>query len=70
MMSEMMDLTQFSSIYVVDLCSSLCKVAKAKAVEKGWTNVHVVEGDACTFVPPEGVATLITFSYSLTSMWG
>ena len=67
MMSELMDISQFSAIYVVDLCSALCKVAKSKVADKGWTNVHVVEGDACTFVPPEGVATLITFSYSLTS---
>lgn len=34
--------------------------------KKGWTNVTIVEGDACTFQPPEGQATLITFSYSLT----
>ena len=27
----------------------------------------VVEGDACQFAPPEGKATLVTFSYSLTS---
>lgn len=72
MMSELMDISQFSAIYVVDLCGALCKVAKSKVAAKGWTNVHVVESDACTFVPPEGVATLITFSYSLTStciMW-
>ena len=35
--------------------------------EKGWKNVHVVEADACQFVPPEGCATLVTFSYSLSS---
>jgi betaine lipid synthase len=34
---------------------------------KGWKNVHVVEGDACAFTPPEGQATLVTFSYSLSS---
>ena len=33
---------------------------------KGWTNVHVVEGDACTFQPPQ-TASLVTFSYSLSS---
>lgn len=67
MMGEYIDLAKFKAVYVVDLCSSLCKVAQQKVAEQGWSNVHVVEGDACTFVPPEGVATLVTFSYSLSS---
>lgn len=33
---------------------------------KGWTNVHVIEGDACEFRVPEGEAQLVTFSYSLS----
>jgi hypothetical protein len=41
--------------------------AKRKVAEKGWQNVTVVEGDACTFVPPEGTANLVSFSYSLSS---
>ena len=41
--------------------------ARKKVEAHGWTNVHVVEGDACEFVPPEGCATLVTFSYSLSS---
>ena len=44
--------------------------AKKKVAEKGWKNVEVVEGDACQFAPPEGAATLVTFSYSLTSERG
>ena len=32
----------------------------------GWKNVEVIEADATTFVPKEGYADLITFSYSLT----
>lgn len=36
-------------------------------VAKGWQNVHVVEADACTFTPPGETATLVTFSYSLSS---
>ncbi len=35
---------------------------------KGWTNVRVVEADACTFKPDEPTVTLVTFSYSLSSM--
>jgi hypothetical protein len=41
--------------------------AKEKVKAKGWTNVHVVEGDACEFRVPEGEAQLVTFSYSLSS---
>lgn len=66
MMAEYMGLEKFKAIYVVDLCHSLCEVAKKKAKAKGWKNVHVVEGDACTFQPPAGAATLVTFSYSLS----
>lgn len=41
--------------------------AQQKVDAKGWRNVKVVEADACEFVPPEGCATLVTFSYSLSS---
>jgi len=66
MMSHILDLSVFRKIYVVDICSALCEVARQKVARKGWRNVEVVEGDACTFAP-EIPATLITFSYSLTS---
>eukprot|EP00959_Pyramimonas_sp_CCMP1952_P224259 4689281-Pyramimonas_sp.AAC.1 len=67
-MSKYIDLKRFSKIYVVDLCASLCKVAAEKARKNGWTNVEVVEGDACTFSLPGGnKADLVTFSYSLSS---
>lgn len=67
MMSEYIGLDKFKAIYVVDLCHSLCEQAKAKVQAKGWKNVHIIEGDACEFTPPEGTAHLITFSYSLSS---
>lgn len=67
MMAGYMDLSRFKAVYVVDLCHSLCEQAKQKVKQKGWKNVHIVEGDACTFQPPEGIATLVTFSYSLSS---
>lgn len=41
--------------------------ARKKVAEKGWKNVTVVEADACQWAPPEGCATLVTFSYSLSS---
>lgn len=67
MMSKYIGLENFKAIYVVDLCHSLCEVSKRKAKSKGWKNVHIIEGDACRFTPPEGQATLVTFSYSLSS---
>lgn len=67
MMSEYLPLSCFKAIYVVDLCHSLCEQAKLKVKSKGWKNVHVVEGDACHFQVPQGEASLITFSYSLSS---
>ena len=67
MMQQYIGLDKFKAVYIVDLCHSLCEQAKAKVAAKGWTNVHVVEGDACEFVPAEGTASLVTFSYSLSS---
>ena len=69
MMSEYTDLSRFKAIYVVDLCSSLCAVARAKLSGPKFRNVHVVEGDACTFMPDKVnvPADLITYSYSLSS---
>ena len=68
MMSEYLPLDTFKTIYVVDLCKSLCEQARRKVEAKGWKNVVVVEGDACTFVPPKDEkASLVTFSYSLSS---
>jgi betaine lipid synthase len=65
MMSHILDLSVFDKIIVVDYCSSLCEVARQRVAREGWTNVEVVEGDACTF-SPDTPATLITFSYSLS----
>lgn len=41
--------------------------ARQKVAASGWRNVEVVEADACAWCPPEGAATLATFSYSLSS---
>ena len=67
MMNDYIPLNKFKKVYIVDLCHSLCNEAKRKVAANGWTNVEVVEGDACQFVPEEGKATLVTFSYSLSS---
>jgi S-adenosylmethionine-diacylgycerolhomoserine-N-methlytransferase len=53
-------------VYVVDLSSSLLKVADQRIQDRGWTNVETCEADATAFTPPEGSADVVTFSYSLT----
>ena len=68
-MANLCDLSMFKKIYVVDLCSSLCAIARKRVAKHGWTNVHVIEGDVCNFVPEDqAFATLVTFSYSLSSI--
>lgn len=59
-------LSQFSQAYLVDLSSSLLKVADERIAHRGWTNVSTVHADATTFLPPEGAADVVTMSYSLT----
>lgn len=63
-------LSRFDRVYLVDLSPSLLDVARRRAEANGWSNTVVVEADACTFVPPEGQADLLTFSYSLTMIPG
>ncbi len=53
-------------VYIVDLCPSLLGQARERIARNGWRNVETVEADATSFVPPEGRADLVTFSYSLT----
>ncbi|MCA9184172.1 MAG: class I SAM-dependent methyltransferase [Pirellulaceae bacterium] len=59
-------LNRMGKIYVVDLASSLLKVANQRIADRGWKNVEAVEADATTFRPTEGHADVVTFSYSLT----
>jgi betaine lipid synthase len=41
--------TFFHAVYLVDLSSSLCKVARERFQRLGWKNVHVICEDARTF---------------------
>jgi S-adenosylmethionine-diacylgycerolhomoserine-N-methlytransferase len=59
-------LTDFKQVYLVDLSSSLLKVADQRIAARGWNNVSTVHADATKFLPPEGAADIVTFSYSLT----
>ena len=60
------DISKPKKIYVVDLSGSLLKVAADRFAQKGWSNVVTKEADATKFVPEEGYADVVTFSYSLT----
>ena len=60
------NLRKLKKVYIVDLSESLLKVADERIKAKGWTNVETVCADATTWVPPEGKADIVTFSYSLT----
>lgn len=59
-------LSQFQHCYLVDLSSSLLKIADQRIAARGWTNVSTVHADATKFLPPTGQADLVTMSYSLT----
>ena len=64
------DIGSLKEIYVVDLASSLLEVARRRVDAAGWNNVKIVEGDATTFRPDQGLADVVTFSYSLTMIPG
>lgn len=59
-------LAEFSKVYLVDLSSSLLKIADERIRVRGWNNVTTVHHDATRFVPSEGTADVVTCSYSLT----
>lgn len=59
-------LNEFSQAYLVDLSSSLLKIADKRIEARGWKNVKTVHADATKFIPPEGSADVVTCSYSLT----
>lgn len=53
-------------VYQVDLCQPLLDVAGTRVKNHNWENVTPVHADATTFAPQEGLADVVTFSYSLT----
>jgi S-adenosylmethionine-diacylgycerolhomoserine-N-methlytransferase len=59
-------IAQARKVYIVDLSSSLLKVADQRIARHGWKNVQTVRADATTFRPADGLADLVTLSYSLT----
>jgi betaine lipid synthase len=70
-MDTYLPVKQFDAIYLVDLCDPLLEIARRRFASKGWTNVHIIHSDACTFQLPHGgslsnSASLVTLSYSLS----
>ncbi|ELU37705.1 betaine lipid synthetase, putative [Rhizoctonia solani AG-1 IA] len=71
-MDAYLPIKQFDAIYLVDLCEPLLQIARKRFAAKGWTNVHIIHSDACTFRLPDdqsaliGSVSLVTLSYSLS----
>ncbi|KAF8712289.1 hypothetical protein RHS03_01090, partial [Rhizoctonia solani] len=71
-MDAYLPVKQFDAIYLVDLCDPLLQIARKRFATKGWTNVHIIHSDACTFRLPDdqsaliGSVSLVTLSYSLS----
>jgi S-adenosylmethionine-diacylgycerolhomoserine-N-methlytransferase len=59
-------INRLAKVTIVDLSTSLLKIAADRVKTRGWSNVELVEADVTTFTPAEGHADVITFSYSLT----
>lgn len=59
-------LNRLAAVHVVDLSSSLLRVARGRALGHGWSNVACVEADATRFSLAGVQADVVTFSYSLT----
>ena len=58
--------THLKSLYLVDLCRPLLQMAEERIATNGWKNTTAVIADGTRYVPPEGLADVVTFSYSLT----
>ena len=59
-------LSQFASVELVDLSSSLLEVARQRVAHHQWENVHTVHADAATLDLPDQSVDLVTCCYSLT----
>ncbi|KAJ9606947.1 hypothetical protein H2200_008958 [Cladophialophora chaetospira] len=56
----------FDQVFLVDLSTSLCEVARERVHKNGWKNVTVLCQDARSVACQPGSADLITMSYSLS----
>ncbi|KAI8604163.1 hypothetical protein EDD21DRAFT_397799 [Dissophora ornata] len=72
-MNNYFPINKFERVYLVDLCPSLCRIARERFQKFGWTNVVVLCEDALGsnfpgMSDPKGKVDLITMSYSLSMM--
>jgi len=70
-MNSHFPIDQFTSVYLVDLSPSMCKMAEQRFQRLRWSNVEVICQDGAEFrlplLPsPEGQIGLVTLSYSLS----
>ena len=59
-------LQRLESYAIVDLSKALLGVAEQRRDRLGWTNVDLIQGDACTELFPKESLDVVTFSYALT----
>jgi len=72
-MNKHFPISKFERVYLIDLCPSLCKVARERFQKFGWTNVVVLCEDALGMdypglTDPLGKMDVVTMSYSLSMM--
>ncbi|KAF9925389.1 hypothetical protein FBU30_004802 [Linnemannia zychae] len=72
-MNTYFPISKFERVYLVDLCPSLCRVARERFQTLGWSNVVVLCEDALNgsfpgIDNPNGKFDVITMSYSLSMM--
>ncbi len=59
-------LARLGEIHVVDLSTSLLRIARQRIKDRHWQNVTIHEADMTLFELPRKQADVVTFSYSLT----
>ncbi|KAG0000815.1 hypothetical protein BGZ79_005445 [Entomortierella chlamydospora] len=72
-MNKHFPISKFERVYLVDLCPSLCRIARERFQKIGWNNVIVICEDALGsnfpgMGDPKGKIDVVTMSYSLSMM--
>ncbi|KAI1298971.1 hypothetical protein EDD11_006593 [Mortierella claussenii] len=72
-MNSHFPISKFERVYLVDLCPSLCRIARERFQKIGWNNVIVLCEDALGsnfpgMGDPNGKIDVVTMSYSLSMM--
>lgn len=74
-MDKYFPISEFDSVYLLDLCEPLLEVARKRFERRGWKNVHVLCQDATNFILPEwtesgidpdGSIDYVSMSYALS----